>query len=129
MAHSHALESSTLTTTQSSVQTARKIVDELCGPSQTRDFHVRYWDGTVEGPTSGRKSRFTIELKRPGALRRMLLPPSDLALGEAYLRDDFAIEGNMEAATGLADTVAGRMTSPLVMARVVPKLRSLPEDD
>src|SRR6478672_11642710 len=114
MAHSHALESATLTT-QSPVQTARKIVDELCGSSQTRDFHVRYWDGSLEGPTSGRESRFTIELKRPGALRRMLLPPSDLALGEAYLRDDFDVEGSMEAATGLADTVAGRIKSPLVL--------------
>ena len=31
----------------------------------------------------------------------MLLPPTDLALGEAYLRDDFDVEGDIEAAKGL----------------------------
>ncbi|MFL5991488.1 MAG: hypothetical protein ACJ73W_05780 [Rubrobacteraceae bacterium] len=48
-------------------------------------------------------------LRRPGALRRMLLPPTDLALGEAYLRDDFDVEGDIEAAKGLASQISRRL--------------------
>ena len=49
------------------------------------------WEGTVEGPKAGLEPRFT--LRRPGALRQMLLPHSDRALGEAYPHGDFDIEG------------------------------------
>ena len=132
MARSHALESATLTK-ETSVHTARKIVAGLFGPPAQRTFRVRYWDGSAEGPPSGNTSRFTLILKYPGTLRRMLLPPSDLALGEAYLRDDFDVEGSMEAATGLADVLAERLQSPLMTARsmatLLPRLMSLPTND
>jgi hypothetical protein len=68
-------------------------------------------------------------LRRPGALRRMLLPPTDLALGEAYLRDDFDIEGNLEEATKLVEFISRRLRSPTLLARVVRGLRKLPSDD
>ncbi len=72
---------------------------------------------------------FTLHLRRPGALRRMLLPPSEVALGEAYLRDDFDIEGNAEAAASLADGVADRLHSPLALARLARLLLQLPSND
>src|SRR5215204_5882992 len=59
----------------------------------------------------------------------MLLPPTDLALGEAYLRDDFDIEGNLEEATKLVDFISTRLRSPTLLARVVRGLRKLPSDD
>ncbi len=111
------------------VRTARNILRELLGPPHERSVAVRFWDGSVERPPTGRAADFTLVLKRPGALRRMLLPPSELALGEAYLRDDFDIEGNMEAATGLAESVAGRLSSPSTLARLVSELLSLPTND
>jgi cyclopropane-fatty-acyl-phospholipid synthase len=59
----------------------------------------------------------------------MLLPPTDLALGEAYIRDDFDIEGNLEEATKLVEFISRRLRSPTLLARVVRGLRRLPSDD
>jgi cyclopropane-fatty-acyl-phospholipid synthase len=83
----------------------------------------------MEGPASPQVPSFTLVLRRPGALRRMLWPPSELALAEAYLQDDFDIEGDIETATGLIDTLSGRLRSPAVLARLVAHLRALPPDD
>ena len=74
------------------------VFEDLFGPSG-RPFALRFWDGTVEDPKASYESRFTLVLKRPGALRRMLLPPTDLALGEAYLHGDFDVEGKDWSAT------------------------------
>lgn len=109
--------------------TARAVLAELFGPPAQRTFRVRYWDGAIEGPASGEGAEFTICLDRPGALRRMLLPPSELALGEAYLRGDFDVDGSLEAATALADAIAERMRSPGRIVRLVPLLRALPRDE
>jgi cyclopropane-fatty-acyl-phospholipid synthase len=42
-------------------------------------------------------------LKRPSALRRMFLPPSELGMGESFIFGDYDIEGDMVAAFGLVD--------------------------
>jgi cyclopropane-fatty-acyl-phospholipid synthase len=90
---------------------------------------VRLWDGTIERGTAGGEKRFTMVIRQPGALRRMFLPPTEMALGEAYLRDDFDIEGDIEAATGMAESIAGRLNSPLVLARLIMHLASLPAQE
>jgi hypothetical protein len=107
---------------------ASAVLEDLFVPSG-RTFALRFWDGTVEGPKASFELRFTLVLRRPGALRRMLLPPTDLALGEAYLRDDFDIEGNLEEATKLVEFISRRLRSPTLLARVVRGLRKLPSDD
>src|SRR5215204_5105884 len=105
------------------------LLEDLFGPSSERPFALRLWDGTVDGPGVGHEPSFTLVLNRPGALRRMLLPPTDLALGEAYLRDDFDVEGDLEKATGLAELIVARLRSPTLLARLVHRLRTLPSDD
>jgi cyclopropane-fatty-acyl-phospholipid synthase len=110
-------------------QTARAVLMELFGPPERRDFRVELWDGSVEGPAAGEAARFMVVLRRPGALRRMLLPPSELAIGEAYLRDDFDVIGDLEAATDLAELVKTRLRSPARLAHLVRLLRTLPTDD
>jgi cyclopropane-fatty-acyl-phospholipid synthase len=47
-------------------------------------------------------------LNHPGALRAMFLPGTELGLAEAYLYDDFDIEGEIESVFGLADALAAR---------------------
>ncbi len=75
-----------------------RILDRLFAP---RAFAVRLWNGTTL-PAAGDAPRFTIVLTHPGALRRMLIPPTDLTIGEAYVRGDFEIEGDLEAAVAAA---------------------------
>jgi cyclopropane-fatty-acyl-phospholipid synthase len=85
--------------TADAVESAAAVLAELFGPAADREFRVRYWDGTVDGPAA---SHITIRLDRPEALRRMLLAPSELSIDEAYLRGDFDVKGSLEAATDLA---------------------------
>ncbi|HEV7366455.1 MAG TPA: cyclopropane-fatty-acyl-phospholipid synthase family protein [Gemmatimonadales bacterium] len=69
---------------------------------------------------------FTIVLNHAGSLARMLLPPSQLSLAEAYVRGDFEVEGNMEAAAGLAIQLRNRLASPVSATRLMVRLRRLP---
>ena len=102
---------------------ARDALELLFGPAGTRAFCVRLWDGTVEGPPD---SRFTLVLRQPDVLRRVLLPPSERRLAEAFARNDLDIEGDLEAAVRLGDLLAERAVSWRTMARVVPHLLALP---
>lgn len=106
--------------------TSSAILEMLAGPVAQRDFAVRWWDGTVDAPSH--QARFTLLVNRPGALRRMLLPPTELNLAEAFIRKDFDVSGNLEAALGLEASFRAA-SSPANIARLVPMLRSLPSDD
>jgi cyclopropane-fatty-acyl-phospholipid synthase len=78
-----------------------KFLEAILADCPKRDFQVRFWDGTSWG--SERQPRFTLVLKHQGALRAMFSRPSELTLGEAYIYDDFDIEGDIEAIFELAD--------------------------
>ena len=71
-------------------------------------------------------ARFTIVLQHPGALRKMFLPPNDLTLGEAYIYNDFDIEGDIEAVFQLAEQFTGSRWGKLEQARFGKRLLSLP---
>jgi cyclopropane-fatty-acyl-phospholipid synthase len=96
----------------------------LFGEPDERDFAVRYWDGTIEGPTGN--PSLTLVLKHPGALRRMLLPPTELSVTEAYIRDDIDVEGELERATHLGDVMALRIRPSIFVRRILPHLLALP---
>ncbi len=88
-----------------------------------RTFVVRLWDGTLI--PSAEPPEFTLVLNHAGALRRMFLPPTELALGEAFLRRDFDVEGNLEAAFGLRESILGKVTTGrdrLALARMLAAL-------
>src|SRR5579875_1170160 len=97
---------------------AQRLMQILFGSPETRAFAIRYWDGTQEYPAPGSAVPFTLVLHHPGALRRMLLPPSELAVTEAYLRDDFDVEGDLEQVMGLVGALQRSLHSPLQLARL-----------
>jgi cyclopropane-fatty-acyl-phospholipid synthase len=70
---------------------------------EKRDFAVRFWDGRGFRAPRGVQPPFTLVIRRPGALRRMLLPPTDLAIGEAFVHGDFDVEGDIFAFVSLPD--------------------------
>ena len=70
-------------------------------PSRRR-FATELWDGTTLPATAGEDAR--LRLNSPKTLGRMLRLPLDVALGEAYIRGDFDIEGDFSAVVELADT-------------------------
>jgi cyclopropane-fatty-acyl-phospholipid synthase len=78
------------------------FLQALLGDYHPRNFEVRLWEGS-RWPAETDPTRFTLVLKHAGALRRMFQnPTSDLSLGEAYIYDDFDIEGDIEAAFPVA---------------------------
>jgi cyclopropane-fatty-acyl-phospholipid synthase len=92
-----------------------------------RNFQVRLWDGTVWG--AEKQPRFILVLKHPGALRAMFSSPSELTLGEAYIHDDFDIEGDIAAVFDLADYLLIRKRSLWENFDLNERLAKLPKSD
>jgi cyclopropane-fatty-acyl-phospholipid synthase len=107
--------------------TARSVLEQLFGPPENRSFAVRFWDGSFDGPAGSANS--TIELHRPGALRRMLLPPTELNLGEAFVREDFDVRGDLVGVASLEGHLNASLRSPFQVVRLVTQLLSLPTND
>ncbi len=85
----------------------RRALERLLG-GPPRDFAVVLWTGEHIGPAAGATPRFTLRLTHPGALRRMLWPPRELSVGEAFVRGDFEVEGDLVAAFALRDRFTPR---------------------
>jgi cyclopropane-fatty-acyl-phospholipid synthase len=99
-----------------------RLLDHLFGPPRERAFDVRLWNGEVERGGASTHPSFTLVLRHEGALRRMLLPPTEISLGSAFLRDDFDVEGDLEESTSLAGIVVRRLKSPRRAVRVLAAL-------
>ncbi len=109
------------------VQTTISLLQDLLGGDQQYNFAVRLWDGTVWEPQPGQPARFTLVLQHPGALRSMFLPPNDLTLGEAYIYNDFDIEGDIEAVFPLAEQFMNGQWGKMEQMRFGKRLLSLPK--
>lgn len=110
-------------------QASLAFLQDLLRDVQPRDFIVRLWDGTTWSPDPGRPPRFTLVLQHPGALRKMFWPPTELALGEAYIYNDFDIEGDIAGVFALADTLLNRQWGPAERLRYGRYLFGLPSTD
>ena len=109
----------------------RDVLTALFGEPEQRTFDVRFWDGTVDRGANPNPP-YTLVLNRPAALRRMLLPPNELSIVEAFIAGDVDIDGSMEAASQLGEQIGGRLRSPLAIAKLVQMVLGLPgqaEDD
>jgi len=104
-----------------------EFLDAVLGKYPRRDFQVRFWDGTVWGAET--QPRFTLVLKHPGALREMFSSPSELTLGEAYVYNDFDLEGDLEAALDLSDYLLVQERSQWERLDLKERLAKLPKSD
>jgi cyclopropane-fatty-acyl-phospholipid synthase len=112
---------------QQSAEVTLRLLDELLGAYSRRDFGIRLWDGSRLEPDDGGRERFTLVLRHPGALRKMFLPPTELTLAEAYLHDDFDVEGDLEAIFPVADhLLIERQPSSIDRLRHARRLLRLP---
>jgi cyclopropane-fatty-acyl-phospholipid synthase len=109
---------------ESLVRVSAEFLENLLADYPKRDFQVRLWDGSTWG--IAKLPRFTLVLKHPGALRAMFLSPSELTLGEAYIYDDFDIEGDIEAAFDLAEYLLGQERSLWKSLDLAERLHKLP---
>lgn len=70
---------------------------------------IRLWNGMMWPDERARAS--TLVLQQPTALAQMFLPGTEVGLAEAYLRNDFDVEGDLEAAFDIADFLLTRRDS------------------
>lgn len=102
------------------------ILADVFGPAQQRTFAVRLWNGMEERGAEDVEPRFVLVLNRPDSLRRMLLPATERRVAEAFLGKDVDVEGDLEAATALGETLADRQRSMLTALRLIRRLSALP---
>jgi cyclopropane-fatty-acyl-phospholipid synthase len=107
------------------VLTATRVAAAIFGKPAERGFAVRYWDGSVE-PGVCEVPPFTVVIRNAGALRAMLLPPSELSIVESYVSGGIDVEGDLEAAVRLGDGIGQRVRDGVAMARLIPLLLRLP---
>ena len=119
----------TSATARDSLARTRGVVAALFGPPSGRAFAVRYWDGTEERAGIESDAPFTLWFRRQGALRRMLLPPSELSITEGFIAGDVDLEGNAEHAMFLGDAISARVQSLEGFAALLPQLLALPHDN
>lgn len=105
------------------------VLDLLFGPARDRRFDIHLWDGSVQRGGAPERAAFAIRFQRRGALRRMLLPPSELSIAEALVSGDVEVDGSLEEATVLGDEIAARINSTSGVRRLLPRLVALPSDD
>jgi cyclopropane-fatty-acyl-phospholipid synthase len=115
---------SSTTKRDNSAERTIALLDELFGADTSARVGIRLWDGTAwpdEDP-----NRTWIVLKHPGSLRAMFWPPTELGLAEAYLYDDFDIEGNVEKIFGWAESIVDKVSSWRWRFRIGRELLRLP---
>ena len=104
---------------------SRHAIELLFGPPAQRPFAVRYWDGTREEPAA--KAPFTLVIRRPSALRDMLLPPTELSIVESYLTGAVDVEGDLGSAIALGDAISSRLKAPATLVSLVRDVLALPK--
>lgn len=85
----------------------RRVLSEIFAGCALDKVGVRLWSGAM-WPDEQRRDA-VIAVNHPGALGRMFLPGTEVGLAEAYLRNDFDIEGDIEAAFEVGDFLLSRL--------------------
>ena len=106
--------------------TAREVAALVFGPDAERHFAIRFWDSGVTETGGTVPPAFTVVLEHPGALRRMLLLPSQLHLAEGYVYGDYDIVGDLGSASLVAAMVRQRLAAPGALTRLIRLLLALP---
>ena len=109
-------------------EAARTALELIFGPPEERAFAVQFWNGEVDGANDPTPA-FTLVLNHPGTLRRMLHPPFELSICEAFIAGDFDVIGDIERATALESNLRGGLSSPFRLARITRALLALPVGD
>ena len=105
----------------------RYALNEIFDGCSLEKVGVQLWDGSTWPDERPRDA--TLALKHPEALGRMFLPGTEVGLAEAYLYNDFDIEGDIEAAFEIADLLLGHLGHWKKKLKLAGLLFALPQRD
>jgi cyclopropane-fatty-acyl-phospholipid synthase len=105
----------------------RHVLSEIFAGYSLDKVGVRLWDGTAWPDERPRAAM--LALKHSGALGQMFLPGTEVGLAEAYLRDDFDIEGDIAVAFEIGDFLLAHLGDWKNKLKLAGLLVALPERD
>jgi cyclopropane-fatty-acyl-phospholipid synthase len=120
------MSTTTLPQTDLSTRATRAFLDRLFACYAARDFAVRFWDGSVWEASPGQPTRFTLVFNHPGAARLMFRPPTLVSIGEAYIFQDYDVEGDFDAFFSLLGVVADQPRSTWAKLHLWRRMRAIP---
>jgi cyclopropane-fatty-acyl-phospholipid synthase len=100
------------------------IYDTLVSLTDAPAPSVRTWNGDTWGSP---EADATLVLTHPSAFRVMLMPPTDLVAGEAYMFGDVDIEGDIFSALTFGAGLDQARRHPVKALKLMRKLRKLPD--
>ena len=105
----------------------RHVLSEIFAGCSLDKVGVRLWDGTAWPDQRPRAAM--LALKHSGALGRMFLPGTEVGLAEAYLHDDFDIEGDIAVAFEIGDFLLAHLGDWKKKLKLAGLLVALPDQD
>lgn len=81
-------------------------------------IRIKLWDGTIWESAPGQKVHLTITFHRPDGLQCFLVSPSEVALSEGYIFDDYDIIGDLHSAAAVGRFLQERKYSLIDKARL-----------
>jgi cyclopropane-fatty-acyl-phospholipid synthase len=105
----------------------RHVLSEIFADCSLDKVGVRLWDGTAWPDQRPRPAM--LALKHSGALGRMFLPGTEVGLAEAYLHDDFDIEGDIAVAFEIGDFLLAHLGDWRNKFKLAGLLVALPEQN
>ena len=110
----------------SEVEPTFGLLGRLFASTALEQVGFRLWEGTRWPDETERAA--TIVLKHPDTMRAMFATGTEKGLAEAYVRGDFEVEGDLEAACELADALSESASNQWfpAAARAVLQLRVAP---
>src|SRR6266404_3250463 len=105
---------------------AMAIVHELLRDYHPRDFAIELWDGSRWDPEPGQFCRFTWRINNASGLKAAISAATQVALGEAYIYNDFEIFGDILATFPVAEYLAAKRFGAVEKLRLGSLLLGLP---
>src|SRR5438045_2684264 len=102
----------------------RRALSEIFAGCSLDKVGVRLWNGTAWPDHRPRPT--VLALKHPEALGRMFLPGTEVGLAEAYVHNDFDVEGDIEAAFEVSDFLLSRLGDWKKKLKIAGLLMALP---
>jgi cyclopropane-fatty-acyl-phospholipid synthase len=88
-----------------------KVLDSLFQGYEGPAFAIRLWDGWSWSSSTSHKPACTLVLENPKALASLLASPNEVTLGEAFIRGDLDVEGDIFSVFSLAQHLFNRPRS------------------